>query len=65
MDLECKIQRIGIDTVDVNLVLKSVVFWRLRTTELEDPEGVLPLDHLFGNKFLQSLVLSVVELVVT
>jgi len=47
MDLECKIQRIRIDTVDVNLVLKSVVLWRLRTTELEDPEGVLPLDHLF------------------
>lgn len=67
MDLECKIPRIKMDTVDVNLVVKSVVLRRLRMPEeLEDPEGVLPLDPLlYGNKFLQSLALSAAELVVT
>lgn len=47
MDLECKIPRIKMDAVDVNLVVKSVVLRRLRMPEeLEDPEGVLPLDPL-------------------
>lgn len=44
MDLECKIPRIK---VGVKSVVKSVVLRRLRTVEeLEDPEGVLPLDPL-------------------